>query len=116
MQILPNQPAFLTIAFALNRTVDIQQIQRRDVLQHDDGTLEEFKMHPTELLFVANPTPQDITGDLAAALGEVNAALLAELVAIKEERDRLRIIVDAFPTTDSAPADPAIAAEPGLDS
>lgn len=93
----------------LDGTLKILTHQRRVVLDRDGKPPVELELLPTELLFVANPTPQDVMTDLAAALGEVNAALLAELVEAKTERDRLRIIVSAFPETSSG--DTASAAE-----
>lgn len=122
-------PAYLTVAFDLTGAVKIQQIQYRRVYFTDGVPDDEGQLLPIE--FIKAPLENDaITATLEDALDAATAGALlrtaeveAQLSTLKEEHDRLRVIVDAFPQEDSGGDDmeagviaPAIAAEAGMDT
>lgn len=122
-------PAYITIAFDLDGKVKVRQIQERRIIKDGDTVINgggDGELLPIRL--ITAPQKNDvIEATLKDALDAATAGALlrtaeveAQLSTLKEEHDRLRVIVDAFPQEDSggdateAGTDaPAIAAEAG---
>lgn len=111
-------PAYITIAFDLDGKVKIQQIQERLVIRDGETVINgsgEGELLPIKL--ITAPLPNDKTeATLKQALDAATAGALlrateleAHNAVLTEERDRLRIVVSAFPEMEPslAPENPA---------
>lgn len=107
-------PAYITIAFDLDGKVKVRQIQERRIIKDGDTVINgggEGELLPIRL--ITAPQKNDvIEATLAEALDAATAGALLRTVeledhnaALVEERDRLRVIVDAFPQVEEVPAD-----------
>lgn len=120
-------PAYITIAFDLDGKVKVRQLQERRVIKDGDTVINgggEGELLPIRL--ITAPQKNDaIEATLKDALDAATAGALlqtahleaqvADLETAKQEaeteRDRLRIIVDAFPTENPGPGSAADSAK-----